>query len=233
MLETARFLDMPASTVWGVATFYNQFRFTPPGKRPVKVCMGTACHLAGGQLVLEATARELDIEIGGITPDREFSLERVACIGCCALAPVVTISEQAYPRMTPTRIEEVLVTIKPAASKQEAGTKPAMTFDEIYSRARANWEPLYDSQTIHILIGTATCGRAAGSMAVLEAFRQGMEGLTIPVRISEVGCMGMCSYEPLVIILKPGDFAVCYHHVTPQIGAATDRRLYQGRRPLP
>ncbi|MCX6008288.1 MAG: NAD(P)H-dependent oxidoreductase subunit E [Chloroflexi bacterium] len=122
LLEVAKFLDMPASSVWGVATFYNQFRFTAPGKRPVKVCMGTACHLAGGQLVLEATARELDIEIGGITTDREFSLERVACIGCCALAPVVTIGEQAYPRMTATKIEEVLVTIKPAASETEAGT---------------------------------------------------------------------------------------------------------------
>jgi len=122
LLEVAKFLDMPASTVWGVATFYNQFRFTAPGKRPVKVCMGTACHLAGGQLVLEATARELDIEIGGITTDREFSLERVACIGCCALAPVVTIGEQAYPRMTPTKIEEVLVTIKPEVSEKETGT---------------------------------------------------------------------------------------------------------------
>lgn len=122
MLKVAKFLDMPASSVWGVATFYNQFRFTPPGKRPVKVCMGTACHLAGGQLVLEATARELDIEIGGITPDCEFSLERVACIGCCALAPVVTIGEQAYPRMTPTRIEEVLVTIRPVVSDKAAGT---------------------------------------------------------------------------------------------------------------
>ncbi len=122
LLEVAKFLEMPASSVWGVATFYNQFRFTAPGKRPVKVCMGTACHLAGGQLVLEATARELDIEIGGITTDREFSLERVACIGCCALAPVVTIGEQAYPRMTPTKIEEVLVTIRPVAPEKEAGT---------------------------------------------------------------------------------------------------------------
>jgi len=122
MLKVAEFLDMPACAVWGVATFYNQFRFTPPGKRPVKVCMGTACHLAGGQMVLEATARELDIEIGGTTPDREFSLERVACIGCCALAPVVTIGEQAYPHMTPPRIEEVLVTIKPAAPQIEGGT---------------------------------------------------------------------------------------------------------------
>jgi NADH-quinone oxidoreductase subunit E len=116
MLAVSRFLDMPASSVWGVATFYNQFRFTPPGRKPVKVCLGTACHLAGGQLVLEATARELAIEIGGTTEDREFSLERVACIGCCALAPVLTIGEEVHPRMTPPAVEEVFVNIKAAAS---------------------------------------------------------------------------------------------------------------------
>ncbi len=101
MLDVAKFLDIPASSVWGVATFYNQFRLTPPGRKPVKVCLGTACHLAGGQLVLEATARELGIEIGGTTEDREFSLERVACIGCCALAPVLTVGEDVHARMTP------------------------------------------------------------------------------------------------------------------------------------
>ena len=124
-MKVAEFLDMPSSTVWGVVTFYNQFRFTPPGKRQVKVCMGTACHLAGGQLVLEAMARELKIEIGGTTEDREFSLERVACIGCCALAPVVTIWKEVYPRMTPPRVEEVLVIVKPAEiDKGEADREP-------------------------------------------------------------------------------------------------------------
>jgi NADH-quinone oxidoreductase subunit E len=115
MLGVSKFLDMPGSTVWGAATFYNQFRFKPPGRKPVKVCLGTACHLAGGQLVLEATARELAIEIGGTTEDREFSLERVACIGCCALAPVLTIGEEVHPRMTPPAVEEVFVNIKAAA----------------------------------------------------------------------------------------------------------------------
>lgn len=113
MLDVAKFLDISSSTVWGVATFYNQFRFTPPGRQPVRVCMGTACHLSGGQLVLDAVARELKIEVGGTTEDREFSLERVACIGCCALAPVVTIGKGVYPRMTPPRVEEVLVEINP------------------------------------------------------------------------------------------------------------------------
>ncbi len=119
MREVAKFLGMPASAVWGVATFYNQFRFTPPGRRPVRVCMGTACHLGGGQLVLEAMARELEIEIGGTTADREFSLERVACIGCCALAPVATIGPDVYPRLTPPKVEEIVVEIKADSTAQD------------------------------------------------------------------------------------------------------------------
>jgi NADH-quinone oxidoreductase subunit E len=115
MLAIAGFLEIPGSTVYGIATFYNQFRFTPLGKYPVKVCMGTACHLAGGRLVLEAMARELDTEVGGITPDHEFSLDRVACVGCCALAPVVVIGDSVYPRMTPPKVEEILVSIKPVS----------------------------------------------------------------------------------------------------------------------
>ncbi len=118
MLAIADFLEIPGSTVYGIATFYNQFRFTPLGKHPVKVCMGTACHLAGGKLVLEAMARELDIEVGGITPDHEFSLDRVACVGCCALSPVAVIGDSVYPKMTPPKVEEVLVTIKPVSEKQ-------------------------------------------------------------------------------------------------------------------
>ena len=118
MLSIAEFLDIPGSTVYGIATFYNQFRFIPLGKHPVKVCMGTACHLAGGKLVLEAMARELDIQVGSITPDREFSLDRVACVGCCALAPVVVVGDSVYPKMTPPKVEEVLVTIKPVSQEQ-------------------------------------------------------------------------------------------------------------------
>lgn len=113
MKAIAEFLEVPGSAVYSVATFYNQFRFTPLGRYPVKVCMGTACHLAGGSLVLEAMARELDIDVGSITPDQDFSLDRVACIGCCALAPVVAIGDSIYPRMTSPKVEEVLVSVKP------------------------------------------------------------------------------------------------------------------------
>ena len=115
----ADFLGIPGSTVYGIATFYNQFRFKPLGKLAVTVCMGTACHMAGGQLVLEAMARELELEVGDITPDHEFSLDRVACIGCCALAPVITVNDTVYPRMTPPKVEEVLVMVKPAMEKKK------------------------------------------------------------------------------------------------------------------
>src|SRR4030042_660242 len=112
MLGLADFLQIPSSTVYGVATFYNQFRFTPLGRHPVKVCMGTACHMKGGKLVSEALERELDIKVGDCTPDGEFSLDRVACIGCCVLAPVTVIGEDIHAQMSPFKVEEVLALLK-------------------------------------------------------------------------------------------------------------------------
>jgi NADH-quinone oxidoreductase subunit E len=107
--EIADFLEMPAVEVWGVATFYNRFRFVPLGKYHTMVCMGTACHLAGGRLILDALERELGIKVGETGKDGNFSLERVACIGCCMLAPVVVMKDKIYPRMTPFKVEEALI----------------------------------------------------------------------------------------------------------------------------
>jgi NADH-quinone oxidoreductase subunit E len=112
MQKIAGFLEIPEMEVWGVATFYNQFRFAPLGKYHTVVCMGTACHLAGGRLILDTLERELDIKVGETTEDCDFSLERVACIGCCMLAPVITIADKIHPKMTPFRVEETLVSYK-------------------------------------------------------------------------------------------------------------------------
>ena len=106
-----------------------------------------------------------------------------------------------------------------------------MIYDEIHRRSRDKWEALYSGKNIHILVGTATCGRAAGSMAVLEAFRQEIDRLAVEARVSEVGCMGLCSHEPLVVIIKPGDFSVCYHHVTPQMVPQLMERFVCGEDP--
>lgn len=110
--EVADFLKISDVEVWGVATFYNQFRFVPLGKYHTMVCMGTACHLAGGRLISEALERELGIKVGQTAEDGSFSLERVACIGCCMLAPVVVIKDRIHPRMTPFKVEEALIPYK-------------------------------------------------------------------------------------------------------------------------
>ena len=117
MQEIAGFLDMPEVEVWGVATFYNQFRLVPLGKDHTMVCMGTACHLAGGRLILEALERELGIKVGETAEDGSFSLERVACIGCCMLAPVIIIKDKIYPKMTPFKVEEDLIPYKQEAQR--------------------------------------------------------------------------------------------------------------------
>jgi NADH-quinone oxidoreductase subunit E len=110
--EVASYLGMTDVQIYGVASFYNYFRFTPLGKHPVQMCMGTACHMVGGGLVLEALERVLNTKVGGISEDGEFSLDRVACIGCCALAPVMVIGKKIYPKMAPTKVDEAVVNLK-------------------------------------------------------------------------------------------------------------------------
>jgi NADH-quinone oxidoreductase subunit E len=105
----AVYLDLAACDVYGVATFYNQFRFKPPGKHPVKVCLGTACHVRGGDIILENFERKLDIPEGETTPDKEFSIERVACVGCCALAPVTLIGDEVHGNMAPSKVEGLIL----------------------------------------------------------------------------------------------------------------------------
>ena len=105
-------LKIPKSEVYGVATFYNQFRFQPPGKHPVKVCLGTACHVRAGDIILENFERKLGICDGETSDDREFSLERVACVGCCALAPVAVIGETVHGHMAPSKVEGLLLRIE-------------------------------------------------------------------------------------------------------------------------
>jgi NADH-quinone oxidoreductase subunit E len=115
----AEHLQIPASEVYGVASFYNQFRFNPPGRHPVKVCLGTACHVRGGDIILENFERKLQIEEGQTTPDREFSIDRVACVGCCALAPVAIVGETLYGKMQPSKVEGIVLRVRIEKEQQE------------------------------------------------------------------------------------------------------------------
>ncbi len=125
MLETANFLDIPESEVYSVATFYNQFRFVPPGKHQVKVCLGTACQIKGGRIIIEAWQRELAIKVGETTADREFDLDRVACVGCCAMAPVTVVNDTVEGKVSPTRIKGILLAFDLAKQKASKKVKKA------------------------------------------------------------------------------------------------------------
>ena len=101
-------LNLPASKIYGVATFYNQFRFQPLGRFHVQVCRGTACHVKGSLKVLDAVRQELKVEPGKTTRDGLFSLEVVACIGACGLAPVISINGEFHANMTPQKVRGLL-----------------------------------------------------------------------------------------------------------------------------
>jgi NADH-quinone oxidoreductase subunit E len=107
MLEIARFTGLPESRVYAVATFYAQFRFTPIGKYHVMVCRGTACHIRGAPRILEEVEKHLEIKEGETTPDMEYSLETVACIGACGLSPCIMINKKVEAKMTPKKVAEL------------------------------------------------------------------------------------------------------------------------------
>ncbi len=104
----ARWLKITENEIYGVATFYAQFRFTRPGDHTIKVCLGTACHVKGGEQILEVLKRRLEIQPGETTPDGKYQLERVACLGCCALAPVVTLDRRTHAQTSVLKIQELL-----------------------------------------------------------------------------------------------------------------------------
>jgi NADH-quinone oxidoreductase subunit E len=108
MKEIARFTHVPESDIYGVATFYAQFRFTPTGKNIISVCRGTACHVRGAPAILEEVTSNLGLEGEGTTPDLEYTVETVACVGCCALAPCVTVNEEVHGNLTKNKVRKLL-----------------------------------------------------------------------------------------------------------------------------
>lgn len=106
--QVSRRLRITENEIYGVATFYAQFRFHPPGEHHIYVCMGTACHVRGGEQLVNSLEYRLGIKDGETTEDMKYDLNRVACLGCCALAPVVKIDEKIYSQMSVLKLREVL-----------------------------------------------------------------------------------------------------------------------------
>ena len=108
LLEVSKYSGVPVNRVYGVATFYNQFRFTKPGEYNVVVCRGTACHVRGSAGVLDLLSQELGIKAGETTEDGLFGLEVVACLGSCGLAPVVTVNGEVYAAVNQKKLQTIL-----------------------------------------------------------------------------------------------------------------------------
>ncbi len=123
--DVASFLCMPVSSVYGVATFYNQFRLTPLGKNVIRVCRGTACHVKNSANILTALESELNIVAGGTTRDKLFTLETVACIGACSIAPVININEEYYGRISVKEIPKIIKKYKTEAKKEISNLESA------------------------------------------------------------------------------------------------------------
>jgi len=106
--KISRWLKISENEIFGVATFYAQFRFHPPGRHHLRVCLGTACHVRGGEQILLTAQQRLGIGTGETTADGEYDLDRVACLGCCALAPVVAVDEKIHSQMSVLKIQRIL-----------------------------------------------------------------------------------------------------------------------------
>jgi len=112
MEEIGGYLGLAPSKVYSVASFYSQFRFEPLGEHLIKVCHGTACHVKGSETVTETVESELGVSMGETTEDGQFTVERVACLGCCSLAPAMMIDDTVYGNLTREKIKDILTDLR-------------------------------------------------------------------------------------------------------------------------
>ncbi|MDR0682953.1 MAG: NAD(P)H-dependent oxidoreductase subunit E [Dysgonamonadaceae bacterium] len=170
-----------------VSTFYTQFRYVPLGKHQIRVCTGTACHVKGASNVYDAFIRQLKIKEGNVTTDdRLFSVEKIACLGCCTLAPVVQIDEKIYGHVMPGRVNEVIadfIETQAAVVKEETARKRRKIAGEVR-------------------LGMGSCCMASGSADIYRELQKASAELGIEVNIKPVGCVGVCNQTPLIDVVN-------------------------------
>ncbi len=106
--QVAALLDVPLATIWGVVSFYHFFKLTKPGKHNIQVCLGTACYLKGAQAIIDELDKQLILPVGAVTEDGNFSLEAVRCVGCCGLAPVMTVGGEVFGKVTKDQVSGII-----------------------------------------------------------------------------------------------------------------------------
>jgi len=193
--------DITAGQISGVSTFYSQFRHLPAGKHTVKICSGTACHVKGAPLISDAFKRVLKIDDSrNASPDNLFSIEEVACLGCCTLAPVVQVDEKTYGHVKPTQVEEIIEDFL------KSGTEKSANIVEDNNE-------VFDAE---IRVGLGSCCVAGGSKEVLAEIIEVKEKYDLNIKLKPVGCVGVCNQTPLLEIVKNDNNNSRYTQVSKQ-----------------
>ena len=194
--------EITPAEIIGIASFYSQFRFEPVGEHIIKVCMGTACHVKGSALVHDAFKRELSINEEKITDDQgKYTVEKVSCLGCCTLAPVVQIDNVTYGHVKSAQVKHVLEDFE----KQKPDSQ---------KKLRAVGDRKDQGE---IRIGLGSCCMASGSEAIRKAIEQSINTHQLQIQIKHVGCVGMCHQVPLVeVVSSKDDSSKLYAKVQPE-----------------
>ncbi|MCQ2196028.1 MAG: NAD(P)H-dependent oxidoreductase subunit E [Bacteroidaceae bacterium] len=192
--------EIDRSQLISVSTFYSQFRLVPYGKHIIKVCIGTACHVKGANTVYDAFKRELGLGDDSITTaDQQYSIERVACLGCCALAPVVQIDNKIFGHVQPGRVRDVLDEFESLTASQ-ASEEAKEQSHEVQGEVR---------------LGMENCCQASGTAEVHAAVVQACSDLGIHIRIKPISCVGACNQVPLIDVATPDGNIVRYPNIKP------------------
>jgi len=194
--------DITPSRIYGISTFYTQFRHKPVGKHIIKVCVGTACHVKGAMLVYDSFRRNLNLKDNEETDaDGQFTIEKVACLGCCTIAPVVQIGSITYGHVTSETVPEVISDFLLAKNGHPTGgTIPYVDSKEIQGEIR---------------IGLGSCCVASGSSGVKEELEKILIKSKINVNVKHVGCVGICNQVPMLEVHKPGESPSYYTKIKP------------------
>ena len=196
--------DITPADIAGVSTFYSQFRHRPVGLHLVSVCHGTACHVKGAQEVTDALYRGLAIpEDDDTDPDGVFTIQKVACIGCCTLAPAMQVDGVTYGHLTPDTVADALADF--------------LRLKELGVLARPQEAPCDNpNQLAEIRIALDSCCVAGGTRKVYDAFEEAVRRTGVPAVVKRVGCISMCHQVPFVEITLPGKNSVFYARVRPE-----------------
>jgi len=211
--------DITPSWIYGISTFYTQFRHKPVGKHIIRVCVGTACHVKGAMLVYDSFRRNLNLKDNEDTDDEGlFTIEKVACLGCCTIAPVVQIGSITYGHVTSETVPEVIDDYLNVKNGQLAsGSIPFVDSKDIQGEIR---------------IGLGSCCVASGSSGVKEELEKTLVKSKINVNVKHVGCVGICNQVPMLEVHKPNEAPVFYTKIKPDEVKEVIHRHFKPKSPF-